>query len=280
MKRPDRPIRFLTALLLFLPAAFTVAQERPGSTQPSNSIFQRPPKKDPEEIIKRAIDAYGGTAYLSVRTVTGRGLFTAFRDGISQIPATFVDYIVYPDRERTEFRASKTLMIQTNVGDQGWVFDGAVLTIKDQKPEQIEDFKFGVKTGIDYLLRGSWRKEGGKISYVGRREAGLAKRNETIRLEYPNGFWVEYEFGAQDNLPAKVIYLRKRKNPDTGLEEEYNEEDRLAKPITVQGITSAWVIDHFINTRQVSRVAYESIEFNKPVADALFAKPLTVKGLK
>ena len=279
MKRPDRPIRFLTALLLFLPAAFTVAQERPGSTQPSNSIFQRPPKKDPEEIIKRAIDAYGGTAYLSVRTVTGRGLFTTFRDGISQIPATFVDYIVYPDRERTEFRASKTLMIQSNVGDQGWVFDGAVLTIKDQKPEQIEDFKFGVKTGIDYLLRGNWRKEGGKLSYVGRREAGLAKRNETIRLEYPNGFWVEYEFGAQDNLPAN-IYLRKRKNPDTGLEEEYNEEDRLAKPITVQGITSAWVIDHLINTRQISRVAYESIEFNKPVADALFAKPLTVKGLK
>jgi hypothetical protein len=171
-------------------------------------------------------------------------------------------------------------MIQTNVGDQGWVFDGAVLTIKDQKPEQIEDFKFGVKTGIDYLLRGGWRKEGGTLSYVGRREAGLAKRNETIRLEYPNGFWVEYEFGAQDNLPAKIIYLRKRKNPDTGLEEEYNEEDRLAKPITVQGITSAWVIDHFINTRQISRVAYESIEFNKPVGDALFAKPLTVKGLK
>jgi hypothetical protein len=283
MKRPDRLIVFLAAPLgLFLSLA-GFAQNSNSDTQSPDSVNQKPAQNDPqkpEQIIKRAIEVYGGDAYLNVRTVIGRGLYTTFRDGVSQLPATFVDYIVYPDHERTEFTGNSTRVIQTNVGGEGWVFDGAVKTIKDQKPEQIEDFKFGVKTGIDYLLRGHWRKAGAKLSYVGRREAGLAKRNETIRLEYPDGFWIEYEFGAKDGLPAKIIYLRQRKNPETGVVDEYNEEDHLAKPITIAGVTAAWVIDHYINTKQFSRVAYESIDYNKPIAESLFTKPLTVKGLK
>lgn len=283
MKKPDRLIVLLAAPLgLFLSLA-AFAQSSTTGTQSSSASNQKPAQNDaqnPEQIIKHAIAVYGGDAYLNVRTVIGRGLYTSFRDGVSQLPAAFVDYIVYPDRERTEFTGGGSRVIQTNVGDQGWVFDGAVKTIKDQKPEQVEDFKFGVKTGIDYLLRGLWRKQGAKLRYVGRREAGLAKRNETIRLDYPDGFWIEYEFGAKDGLPAKIIYLRKRKNPDTGVVDEYSEEDHLAKPITIDGITCAWVIDHFINTKQSSRVAYESIDYNKPVADTLFTKPATIKGLK
>jgi len=40
------------------------------------------------------------------------------------------------------------------------------------------------------------------------------------------------------------------------------------------------VIDHFINGVQTSRINYESIEYNQPLADTLFAKPATIKGLK
>jgi len=279
MKKPDCSKVLLAVLVVFLMAISAFAQSN-TNTQAPGPIVRKPEQKDPEQIIKQAIEAYGGAAYLNVHTVLGRGLYTTYRDGVSQLPATFVDYIVYPDKERTEFTGGGTHVIQANVGDTGWNFDGAVKTIKDQKPEQIEDFKFGVKTGIDYLLRGAWRKQGAKLSYVGRREAGLAKRNEAIRLEFADGFWIEYEFGAKDFLPAKIIYVRKRKNPDTGVVEEFNEEDRLAKPIAVQGVTSAWVIDHFINSKQFSRVAYDSVEYNKPVADSLFTKPATIKGLK
>jgi hypothetical protein len=152
--------------------------------------------------------------------------------------------------------------------------------LKDQKPEQIEDFKFGLRTSLENLLRGSWRKDGAKLSYVGRREAGLAKRNETIRLTYPSGFWIEYEFGAKDGLPAKIIYLRKRKNFDSGEVEEMAEEDRLATPISIDGITAPWVIDHYIAGKQSSRITYESIEYNRPISDSLFTKPASIKGLK
>jgi hypothetical protein len=233
-----------------------------------------------EAIIKRAIEVYGGSSYLNVRTLTGRGLFTAFRDGVLQLPAKFVDYTALPDKERVEFTGGGTHVIQVNAGDTGWIFDGASKNLSDQKPEQIEDFKFGVKTSIEYLLRGAWRKEGGKLSYIGRREAGLGKRNETIRLTLPDGFWIEYEFGARDGLPAKIIYVRTHKNFDSGQMEEMTEEDRLEKPITIDGITAPWVIDHYIAGKQASRIAFESIEYNRTVADSLFTKPATIKGLK
>ena len=231
-------------------------------------------------IIDRATEALGGANYLNIKTVTGKGFYTIINDGTSQLPQRFLDYIVYPDRERTEFTSLGIKTIQTNSGNTGWMFDGAVKKISDQSPAQVEEFKCGMRTSLENLLRGWWQKEGGKIVYVGRREAGLAKRNETIRLTYPNGFWVEYEFGAKDGLPAKVLYKRLRRDPDSGDEVETNEEDQLLKFITVQGITAPWVVDHFVNGKQVTRINYEDLKYNQPVDDALFTKPADVKKIK
>jgi hypothetical protein len=148
------------------------------------------------------------------------------------------------------------------------------------KPAQIEEFRRGMRTSMENLLHGWWRKEGATLGYVGRREAGLARRNETVRLTYPDGFWIEYEFGAKDGIPAKMIYKHNRKKADSDETEEITEEDRLAQPITIDGITAPFVIDHFINGNQTSRVNYESIEYNRPLPDSLFTKPENIKSLK
>ncbi len=233
-----------------------------------------------EQIVNRAIEVVGGNRYLGVRSVTGRGFFTPYQDGITQLPLRFVDYIVYPDKERTEFTREGIRTIQANVGDQGWIFDGAVKTLNDQTPAQINDFKFNFRVTLETILRGGWRHDGARLSYVGRREAGLARRNETVRLTYPDGFWIEYEFAAKEGLPAKIIYPRKHKNMDNGEMEEAIEEDRLEQPISIDGIKVPRVIDHFISGKQTSRINYESIEYNKPVPDLLFTKPATIKAIK
>jgi hypothetical protein len=233
-----------------------------------------------EAIVARAIEVLGGNSYSNVKTVVGRGFFTSFKDGISQIPARFLDYIAYPDRERTEFTGEGIRVIQTNTGETGWLFDGATKTLSDMKSAQIEDFKRGMRTSVENLLRGWWKKENATLSYAGRREAGLARRNETVRLTYPDGFWIEYEFAAKEGLPAKVIYKTTKKKPDSDETEEITEEDHLAKPITIAGITAPWVIDHFINGIQTSRIAYESIDYDRPLPDLLFKKPDNVKALK
>ena len=248
---------------------------------PAQSQTRTPPVAAPaieekaDKILQRAVGVMGGSAYLGVRSSFGRGLFTPFREGMSGLPASFIDYIVYPDKERTEFRGGGTKVIQTNTGETGWLYDGAAKTLKDMTPKQIADFKMAMRTNVDNLLRGVWRKEGAQIAYAGRREAGLAKRNEAVRVTYPDGFTVEFEFSAQDGLPAKILY--KRTNSDG---EEIAEEDRLAQFVTTNGIASPFVIDHYIAGIQTSRINYESIEFNSPVADTLFARPASVKAVK
>ena len=261
-------------ILLVLFCAMGAAQQDPAPKPSPENVAKA------EAIVSRALEVLGGNAYLNIKTAVGRGFFTTFQDGLSQIPAKFVDYISYPDRERTEFVSAGIKVIQTNSGETGWLYDGATKSLSDMKGTQIDDFKRGMRTSIENLLRGWWKKENATLSYVGRREAGVGRRNETIRLTYPNGFWIEYEFAAKEGLPAKVIYKTTKKKLDSDETVEMTEEDRLAKPITIGGITAPWVIDHFINGTQTSRVGYESVEYNTQLADSLFAKPANIKSLK
>ncbi len=236
------------------------------------------PAIDPkaEQILRRAVEALGGNNYVNVRSSVGRGLFTSFKDGVSGLPSSFIDYIVYPDRERTEFRSSEGRVIQTNTGAKGWLFDGATRSIKDMKSEQVEDFRFAMRTSIDTLLRDLWRKESGAaLNYIGRREAGLARRNEVVRLIYADGLAVEFEFGAKDGLPAKVIYTRKDSEG-----KEAPEEDRFAQYVSTNGIVAPFIIDHYRASVQTSRINYKSLDFNAPIAEELFTKPINLKALK
>ena len=260
---------FLAALV----CSSVVAQEDPAKPTSENTAKA-------EAIIKRGIEALGGQTYLNVKTVVGRGFFTTFNDGVSQLPARFVDYIAYPDKERTEFSGGGTRVVQSNSGDTGWVFDGAAKTLNDMQKTQIDDFKRSMRTSVENLLHGWWRTQNATLSYIGRREAGLARRNETVRLTYPDGFWVEFEFAAKEGLPEKIIYktTKATMNKDEFLES--TEEDRLAKPITINGVTAPWVIDHYINGVQSSRIGYEAVEYNTTIADSFFAKPANIKSLK
>ena len=270
--------RFIqSSLLLILVAVCCLAQaDKPQADNKTKTVTD----DKAEQIVQRGLQAVGGEPYLAVRTLIGRGFFTDYKDGVPGIPTRFVDYIAYPDRERTEFTGGGARLIQTNDRDKGWVFDGAALTLKDQTAAQLEDFRMAMRTSVENILRGWWRKDGATLSYIGRREAGLARRNETARLTYPDGSWIEYEFAASDGMPAKVLYQRKQKKPDSDEMENISEEDRLFKPITIGGVVAPYVIDHYRNGVQTSRINYESVEFNKPIADSLFTKPANIKAIK
>jgi hypothetical protein len=243
-----------------------------------NFVFAKSFKSDEksEAIVQKAIQRLGGERYLSVKTVTGRGNLTAMKEGESGVPSPFVDYIIYPDKERTEFKTEAGKTIQTNFGEGGWIADGAARIIKDQTPEQIADFKNSLRTSLDSFLRGGWRQDkDAKLEYVGRREAGLGKRNEVLRLTYGDGLTVEFEFAASDGTPAKASYKRKSSGG-----EETKEEDRFAQFVEIGGVSAPYIIDHYRDGKQTSRVNYESIEFNAAVPDTLFVKPKDAKKLK
>lgn len=238
------------------------------------SAQNAPPDEKAEAIIKKAVSYLGGEKYLQAKTQIGRGKFSQLREGAIVSFQTFVDAMVFPDKERTEFKNGGSKTVQTNSGGTGWIFDGDAQVINVQTKEQTENFRRAIRTSLDNLLRGSWRKENAALSYVGKRQAGLGKRNDVVKLSYADNFAVEFEFSAE-GVPVKSIY--KRTNAD-GL--DVAEEDRYAQFVEVQGIKTPFIVDHFSNNQQTSRINYESVEFNKSVSDSIFAKPNSAKELK
>jgi hypothetical protein len=260
---PTRIVSVLSGIVLL--ATSMVAQNSSAVDQGSKSSTQA------EAVLAKAIQNLGGEKYLNVKTQIGRGKFSIIKDGAVVSFQTFVDVIVYPDKERTDFKGGGVKSVQTNVGTTGWVYDGDQELVKVQDEKQIENFKRGIRTSLDYLLRGHWRGQG-EISYVGKRQATLGKRNDVIKLTYTDGLVVEFEFAADDGLPQKGTY--KRLNADN---EEIKEEDRYAQFVDVGGIKAPFIIDRFVGGAQSSRINYQSVEFNKAVPDSIFAKPSNAK---
>lgn len=235
-----------------------------------------PPAAEPgraEGIIARAVQLLGGDRYLQIRTQIGRGKFSTIREGAVVAFQTFTDVIVFPDKERTEFKGGGSRTIQTNTGNTGWIYDGDQELIKVQNEGQVANFKQGIRTSLDNLLRGGWKTEA-DLAYIGKRPSTLGKRNDVLRLTYKDGFVVEFEF-SDDGLPAKSIHKRPG---DEG--EDIKEEDRYAQFIDVGGIKSPFIVDRFTGGQPSSRINYESLEFNKTIPESIFAKPANPKEAK
>jgi hypothetical protein len=252
-------------IILFSLSVF--AQSVPPTVKPD------PQTAKAEEVIKRAVAALGGETYLNVRNSVGEGNLSVLQDGKIGSYMTFIDVIVYPDRERTDFEERGSKTVQVNTGDTGWMYEEHLERFGDQTESQIEGFKRSVRSHYDFLLRGHW-KGNAELSYAGRRQASLGKRNDVVKLEFEDGFWVEYEF-ADDGTPMKTVYSTMNIE-----KQEVREENRYARFITSGGILFPSAVDHFTNDVHVFRATYDSLRFNQRIPDGIFTRPDTVKPLK
>lgn len=259
---------------LLRPFIFSLVALFSASAIAAQGSAAAPVDEKAEAVLQKAIQNLGGEKYKNVKTQIGRGRFSLMKDGVTVSFQSFIDVIVFPDKERTEFKGGGVKSIQTNVGNSGWTFDGDAELIKNQGEDQVRSFQHGIRTSLDNLLRGQWRKEA-KLGYVGKRPAALGKRNDVVKLVYDDGLTVEFEFSAEEGLPAKAIHTRT--NADG---EEFKEEDRYAQFVDVGGIRAPFIIDRFTNGTQTSRINYETLEYNRPVPDSIFSKPVNPKELK
>ena len=153
---------WLMALVL-IAANVTLAQEQ-DENDPAKALA----------LVRAAIKARGGDAYLKVRQTITRGQYTAYEKGVSGNPSAFVDYIA-PGRERTEFGKSDYKYVQANSDTANWIYDAKSKAIKDQTDEQVKNFKQGARYDLDNLLRAANSQQGVKLIYLGRRLLDLSQ---------------------------------------------------------------------------------------------------------
>src|SRR2546423_882859 len=147
-----RTIIPLLILLLLAPTTGWTFAQKNDPNDPKNI-------EKGKQLIQAIIEARGGASYLGFKTLVGTGMYTQFDKGMSTNPQPFTDYIVWPDRERTEFgrKKKKDSNIQVNTGMTGWIYDGSAETLKEQNEKQVKSFLEGLEFDLDHILRGGWK---------------------------------------------------------------------------------------------------------------------------
>lgn len=225
-------------------------------------------------LVRDAVAARGGEPYLKITTLESRGQYTPFEKAVSGDPMPFVDYIVYPGRERTEFGKGDSKIIQTNSDTANWVYDGAQRMIRDQKEEQVKQFQQSARYDLDALLRTASRQSGVKLVYLGRREAWRNTFSEALRVDFADGGTATLHFDPRSKLPMMVEYKT------VGEEGTVNNEVRYYRWVDFAGIKFPTIQDFYRNGKQSARVSFDTVSFNVSVADKLFAKPSNIKEVK
>jgi len=228
------------------------------------------------ELIKQAVQARGGERFLNFTRIMQTGIYTPFQKGMSQIPIPFVDWVIYPDKERTDFGKGKkkNRKIQVNVGKTGWVYDGDAETLKDQTDKQIEEHLEGLDFDIDRLLRAAAKGEGVEVGFAGREETRPGERADSIAIRFKSDRTAYLLLDSQTHLPMSLSY---EKTEDGGL---VKQETRYNQYVDYDGVKFPNIVDFFRDNVQTGRVNLELIKLNPQISDELFAKPANAKAVK
>lgn len=262
-----RARRFFAVLTMILLSASS-GQSRFAQEQDENDPARA------QALIQDAIKARGGDAYLAVRTIISQGQFTQFEKGISGLPRSFIDYIAYPDRERTEFGKGNDKYIQTNSGAAGWIYDAPQKMIRDQTDEQIKSFQQGFRHDLENLLRQSWQETGAKLVYLGRREPWRNTFSEAIRVDFADQTSVTLHFDPRTKLPLMSEYKSVSADKTT------DDQTRYFRWVEFGGIMFPTIQDFYREGQQTARVNYDTVRFNESIPEKLFTKPASIKEVK
>ncbi len=227
-----------------------------------------------KKLLQQAIEARGGAAFLSFTTMESAGQWTPFEQGASTNPVPFRDYIIYPDKERTEFGKGrkKDRKINVNVGTTGWVYDGEGETLKDQNEKQVKDFQDSRATDVDMVLRAAVQNKEAEVRFYGREETQPGERADVVMIKLKMTFYVLLDPATK--LPRTMTY---EKTEEKGTARY---EYRFHQFVPYDGVKFPNIVDLYRDGIQLSRVNYQSINLNGIIPETLFVKPANAKAVK
>lgn len=231
----------------------------------ASSPDNEPATSKAEEILQQTIEALGGENYLGVRDMMRRGRLYSFARGNLASPGDrFIDYVKFPGKEWLQF-GKKGKIVFLNNGEQGWELDRQ--GVREQLPEQIEQFKEGNLRDLEYLLRFRIHQEKFQYYYLGR-EFHDNRRVHVLELVDENNESIKLLIDARTYLPVKRHH--REREPLTG---EWVELDEYyGKYINVQGIQTPMQLTRERGGFRSLEVHFSKVKYNDGVPDEKFTR--------
>ncbi len=248
----QRTTMVLCALML-LGAVSVCSQERPLA----------PGEGKAKEILDRAIQALGGSAYLGVRDTVRHGRLYSFDRGELASPGDrFIDYVKFPGKERLEL-GKKGSIIYVNDNDKGWELDRQ--GVRESTPESIDTFRESLRHDYEYVLRFRLQQEKIQLYYEGtefvdNRQVHIVElvddRNESLK------FYID----ARNYLPLQMRWRQK----DVLTGDYLDVVESYGKWISVQGIMTPKTVSRGRGGRRYFEAYFTQVQYNVGVDDSLF----------
>jgi hypothetical protein len=232
-----------------------------GETYSQSNYLQESESKA-KEILAKAVQALGGEAYLKLQDIHRAGRFYQFRKDDLQGGGQFQLYEKFPSKSRFEL-GKKGEIVNINDGDKGWKIEYKV--VKDQSPEEIENFKIGLKHSLDYILKYRLDEPGMKFRYLGKTRSNLDEL-EGVQLIDKDNDRVKIFVNATTFLPARLDFH----SPAFGKRGPTDDERHYFNYHTAQGVRLPLSTVRYANGYKASEFQVESAKVNLGLPDAFF----------
>jgi hypothetical protein len=219
--------------MVALGAATLSAQQPPAPTLPRRIDPQA------QQILNRAVQALGGPAFLSFKSLTTKGRAFSIQDETTAGLAPFQSYVLYPDKRR--FSYGKTLpVVLINNGDKGWEIDRYGLI--SQPLEQVQRWMVTNRYSLENLLRLRINDPGVLVQMGGVDFVDNAA-TQGIEIIEAGGTTIRLDLNRQTFLPTRITY--RVRNPKTNDVDDYS--DAYADYKFIDGIQTPMHISRYVN---------------------------------
>jgi outer membrane lipoprotein-sorting protein len=207
------------------------------------------------------VESLGGESFLQVREIHTAGRYFSFSKGELSGADFFVDYIRFPDSERTEFGREKNKTITINKGTEGWLINTREKQVEPQPAGQTEDFAIGFKTSFDYILRFVLNHPQSTIQSLGNEIIDF-RRADVLEVRDPAKNLIRFYIDRTSKLPVKM-QVRRANERDV-------REELFANWHRIDGIMTPMFVSRSTDGQKTMEIRLETAAYNSGLSDSLF----------
>ncbi|HTV54096.1 MAG TPA: hypothetical protein VMI06_04195 [Terriglobia bacterium] len=220
-----------------------------------------------QELLKNTIQALGGSAFLSFKTLETQGRAFSITDGVAAGFVTYESVVEYPDKRRLSYGLGRSKAVTLiNNGNQGWEID--LYGLIEQPEQRISAWEIANRYSLENLLRVRVHEPGVLVLPGGQ---DFVENLPTSILEIIDSRQVDVKLyiDLQNHLPIRAAY--RVHNPQTQDWDDY--ADVYSDYDQIDGIQTPMHLVRYVNDERVAETFRTSAKYNQSYPSTLFEPP-------